>query len=234
MAKRKLIRFDEMKTFQNLFQPSVQELFEGNHHPLRGKWGAEYFNNLNPVILEVGCGKGDYTIGLARKFPQKNFIGIDVKGARLWRGCKTAIEENLENVAFIRNKVEFLGSLFAENELSEIWVTFPDPQPNKMRKRLTSARFLDIYKQVLSPEAIVHLKTDSRELFDFTDQMIRLNNLDIHFQTFDLYRSDCDSEAVQIQTFYEKMFLEQSKPITYTKFSLKNCGKFTNPDADSE
>ncbi len=229
MGKRKLPRFEEMKHFTNIFQPSPQEMFEGSHS-IRGKWHAEYFKNNNPIILEVGCGKGDYTTGLARRFHEKNFIGIDIKGARLWRGCKTALDESLANVAFIRNKVEFLPSFFAPGEVSEVWVTFPDPQPNKMRKRLTSARFLDIYKQISVENAIVHLKTDSQELFQFTDKIIKQNKLDILFQSNDLYVSDCEKEVVEIQTFYEKMFLSQNKPITYTKFLLRSADSYSNPE----
>ncbi len=228
MGKNKLKRFKENETFEHLFQPSAQEMFTGNFF-LKGKWNKEYFKNSNPVILEVGCGKGEYTVGLARKYPQKNFIGIDIKGPRLWRGAKTVKEEGLKNAAFIRNKVEFLTSFFAPDEIREIWITFPDPQPKKMKKRLTSARFLKIYSEILHPEGIIHLKTDSILMHEFTKKITEVNNIETLFSTDDLYGAGVKNEVTEIKTFYEQKFLEDRLKITYLKFRLNGKSEFINP-----
>ncbi len=228
MGKNKLKRFKENETFEHLFQPSAKEMFTGNFF-LKGKWNKEYFKNNNPIILEVGCGKGEYTVGLARKYPDKNFIGIDIKGPRLWRGAKNVKEENLRNVAFIRNKVEFLTSFFGENEISEIWITFPDPQLKKMKKRLTSARFLETYSKILIPGGIIHLKTDNFPLHEFSKEIIELNNLKLISKTDDLYSSDLNGTVKEIKTFYEKKFLEEGLKITYLQFNLNGKSDFENP-----
>ncbi|MCF6185817.1 MAG: tRNA (guanosine(46)-N7)-methyltransferase TrmB [Bacteroidales bacterium] len=229
MGKNKLKRFKENETFEHLFQPSAKEMYEKDFF-LKGKWGENFFKNNNPIILEVGCGKGEYTVGLAKKNPDKNFIGIDIKGPRLWRGSKTVKEENLKNVAFIRNKVEFLSSFFAENEINEIWITFPDPQPKKMKKRLTSARFLEIYSKILSPNGIIHLKTDSILMHEFTKEILKLNKLNILYSTDNLYETDIKNETTEIKTFYERKFLEDGMKITYLKFNLNEKTKFINPE----
>ncbi len=229
MGKNKLKRFAENETFGHLFQPSPKEMLT-NDFFLKGKWNKEYFKNENPIILEVGCGKGEYTTGLARRNPEKNYIGIDIKGPRLWRGSKTVQEEQLNNVAFIRNKVEFLTSFFAENEISEIWITFPDPQIKKMKKRLTSARFLETYSKILNSEGIIHLKTDSILMHEFTKEMIHLNGLKTLFSTDNLYGTDLDNEVTQIKTFYEQKFLEEGLKITYLKFRLNEKTNFINPE----
>ena len=229
MGKNKHKRFAENETFSHLFQPTPQEMFKGDFH-MKGKWNETFFKNDNPIIIEVGCGKGEYTIGLAANNKDINYIGIDIKGARLWKGSKNAEQEGLKNVAFIRNKIEFLRSLFADNEISEIWITFPDPQKRKMKKRLTSARFLEVYAHILKPEGMIHLKTDSVLMHEFTKEIIELNKLDLLYTTDNLYSTDTDNEVTQIKTYYEQKFLEQEMNITYLKFKLNHQPPFDNPE----
>lgn len=221
MGKNKLARFAENATFINLIQMSFEEIKELGQCPLKGKWRENFFGNDKPLVLELGCGKGEYTVGLARKYPEKNFIGIDIKGARLWRGCKTSNEENMKNVAFIRSHIQMITSYFDSNEVDEIWITFPDPQLKKPNKRLTSERFLQLYSQILKPQGLIHLKTDSAELYDFTlNEVLKPSNREVLYHTDDLYHSDFTEEVIEIQTFYESMYLKQGKPITYIKFRL--------------
>ena len=167
MTKRKLERFTEMAHFRNVLQPGFDEVF-GRKHPIMGKWHDTFFGNDNPIVIELGCGKGEYTVGLAKKFPEKNFIGIDIKGSRMWRGAKSAIEENLKNTGFLRTRIEFINSFFDKDEVDEIWLTFPDPQPKKSNKRLSSCRFLNMYSNFLKQEGYIHLKTDSELLYSYT------------------------------------------------------------------
>ncbi len=219
MAKRKLQRFAENYTFPNMFQPTFQELAAGFAY--RGNWHS-FFGNDHPVILELGCGKGDYSVGLARVNPDKNYIGIDIKGARMWRGGKQSQQEGITNVAFIRNHVQNIRQFFAPDEVSEIWITFPDPQPRVSRehKRLTAPRFLELYRQVLKPGGIIHLKTDNQELFDYSLGVIQENGHVLHYETHDLYHESLKEEARMVQTFYEQMFLAEGKTICYAEFSL--------------
>ncbi|MFA8301383.1 MAG: tRNA (guanosine(46)-N7)-methyltransferase TrmB [Hyphomicrobiales bacterium] len=219
-GKKKLIRFEENKTFDNLFQLSYKDIEDGMF--LRGKWAKEFFKNDNPIIIEVGCGKGEYTIGLAQRYPDKNFIGIDLKGARLWRGCKTSQEENMKNVAFIRSKAEGLDRYFAPGEISEVWITFPDPQAreNRERKRLTSPRFLKMYHEFMTPDGIVNLKTDSELLFFYTLETIHDDNHKLLYGLRDIYDSDLKNEVTEIQTYYEQKWLELGIPINYIQFQL--------------
>ena len=220
MAKNKLRRFEEMRTFHNVIQFPFDDM--QNEFWLKEKWNKIYFKNNNPVVLELACGKGEYTIGLAEKFRQKNFIGIDIKGARLWRGAKTALEKNLSNVAFLRTRIDFIEHCFAKNEISEIWITFPDPQPNKEKKRLTHTAFLNRYKNIISPNCHVHLKTDNIELYKFTLEIIKKDNFRLRVSTDNLYSENIleFEEAKSIQTFYEKHFLAEGKNITYLSFLL--------------
>lgn len=221
MGKNKLARFAENETFKNLIQISFAQMQEWGQCPLKGKWREEMFGNSNPIVLELGCGKGEYTVGLARKYPQKNFIGIDIKGARLWRGCKTSNEEKMQNVAFIRSHIQMITRYFERGEVNEIWITFPDPQLKKPNKRLTAERFLKLYSEVLAPQGLVHLKTDSAELYDFTlNEVLLPSKREVIYHTPDLYHSDFTEEVIEIQTFYESMYLKEGKPITYIKFRL--------------
>ncbi|MED9963125.1 MAG: tRNA (guanosine(46)-N7)-methyltransferase TrmB [Bacteroidales bacterium] len=220
MGKNKLARFAENETFANLFQLTYEQITKEGF-ALKGKWNEDFFKNDNPIVLELGCGKGEYTVGLAKKYPNKNFIGIDIKGARLWRGCKTSNEDKMTNVAFVRTHIQMIESYFAQNEVSEIWITFPDPQLKKPNKRLTCERFLSLYKNILKSEGIVHLKTDSQELYEYTkDEVLIPSKREILYNTNDLYNSDFKEDVIEIQTFYESMYLKIGKPITYLKFKL--------------
>jgi tRNA (guanine-N7-)-methyltransferase len=221
LAKNKLERFEECKTFPNLIQAGYFDLLKD--YPLKGKWSEKYFENNHPIVLELGCGKGEYTVALAEKNNQINYIGIDNKGARLWRGCKNSIAKNLSNVCFIRTRIEQIERLFAREEISEIWITFPDPQPRSSResKRLTSPRFLSHYKNILKPASIIHLKTDNTGLFEYTLETISQEGHELLFHSFDLYGLNLEDAASSVQTFYEKMFLEQGIPIKYLRFRLK-------------
>ena len=220
MAKNKLQRFSELKTFSNVHEFLFTE--RNTDFKRKGKWNSDYFKNNHPIVLELGCGKGEYSIGLAEKYPDKNLIGIDIKGARIWRGSKNAQEKNLHNVSFLRTQIEFIENCFAKDEVSEIWITFPDPQPNKEKKRLTHTIFLNRYRNILQPNGIVHLKTDSAELYEFTLEVIAESKLKLIGSTNDLYGSaDPEREEVKmIKTHYEKQFTAQGKKITYLKFLL--------------
>ena len=218
VPKKKLLHFQENLTFPHLFQARYHELIPDHH--LRGRWKEEYFHNTHPVVLELGCGKGEYTIGLAEKSPQMNFIGMDIKGARLWKGCKMVEEKQLKNVAFIRSQVDHITRFFNKDEVDEIWITFPDPQPKKERKRLTSPGFLTRYDNILIPGGILHLKTDSKALFDYSLDIIRTGNHALIFATDDLYHLDTIEDAATIQTYYKKIWQEKGKKICYLKFRL--------------
>lgn len=222
MSKNKLHKFNEMETFANVFQPEFDSVFR-NTCDLKGSW-SKHFKNNNPIVLELGCGKGEYTVNLAQSFPNKNFIGVDIKGARIWKGAKFATENNLPNAAFLRTRIEFINSCFDVNEISEIWVTFPDPQLKKKRasKRLTSSGFLNKYKLLLQPNGIIHLKTDSKELYDYTMGVLSFNNITPTQNTDNLYNSEILNEYLNIKTFYEEQFLGIGKRITYIQFRLNN------------
>lgn len=222
MGKNKLRRFEENKSFPNLFEPSFSEVFQKDH-PNKGVWNQKVFKNKCPIVLELGCGKGEYTLAMAQREANKNFIGIDIKGARLWRGAKTAFEEKIKNVAFIRTRLEFIARFFAPGEVSEIWITFPDPQPKKENKRLTSPRFLNAYLTFLEPGSLIHLKTDSRPLHDYTLEVIASHKaLTLLEADADIYHSQRvpNDLVIAVQTFYENLFLAEGKPITYLKFSI--------------
>lgn len=221
MGKDKLRRFAENETFPNMFQCKYEDLKATNGFDLKGSWAKNFFHNNNPLVLELGCGKGEYTIGLAKQYPNKNFIGIDIKGARMWRGCKTSVEENINNVAFVRTHIQVLDMYFAKNEVSEIWITFPDPQLKKPNKRLTSPRFLEVYSKFLINKGIIHLKTDSKELYDYTlNEVLLPLNKRVLFSSDNLYQTDLKDDVVKIKTFYEEIYLNQGKEITYIKFEL--------------
>lgn len=223
-SKNKLKRFRENETFANVFQPTRKELVNQNY-VLKGNWNATYFKNSNPLVLELGCGKGEYSVALAKKYPNKNFIGIDIKGARFWRGAKTAIEENIPNVAFIRTQIELIDYVFAENEVDEIWITFPDPQIKykRTKHRMTNSVFLQKYKKILKKEGIVNLKTDSEFMHGYTLGLLHGEGHEVLYANHDVYKLEGSPEDVTgIQTFYEIQYLEQNKPITYIRFKIKD------------
>lgn len=222
-SKNKLKRFRENETFANVLQPSREELI-CEKFPLKGKWNEAYFKNENPIVLELGCGKGEYSIGLAKKFPNKNFIGIDIKGARFWRGAKTAMEENIPNVAFLRSQIELIEHCFAKGEVSEIWITFPDPQIKykRTKHRLTNHDFLQKYNEILSENGYIHLKTDSEFMHGYTLGLLHGLGHEVLYANHNIYKSDgVPEEVTDIQTFYEQFYLSQNKPITYIRFRLK-------------
>lgn len=221
-GKDKLRKFRENETFENLLQPTTADVFQKDH-PMKGNWGEKMFGNNNPIILELGCGKGEYTIALAEKFPQNNYIGVDIKGARLWKGAKYATEKSLKNVAFLRTRIEFIDSIFAQGEVSEIWLTFSDPQPNKPRKRLSSPLFLERYSHILKEDGIIHLKTDSQLLHEYTLETIESENHILLEANNDIYgtnRAEND-DILSVKTFYEKQFLAKGMAITYAKWRLR-------------
>ena len=224
MGKNKLKRFAENETFENLFQHNYYNMKEAPF-PLRGKWHSNYFKNNNPIVLELGCGRGEYTVGMAQFFPEKNFIGIDRKGARIWRGCKDGIEKNLTNVAFLRIKIEEIEHYFAQDEVSEIWVTFPDPQLRKERKRLISPNFISKYRKILNPEGIIHLKTDSKELYEYVLEAAPKENWNVVNYIDNIYNNvGAPSILTEIQTFYEKKWLLEEKVISYISLNVfKKC-----------
>ena len=232
MGKNKLRKFEEMKGFDCVFQYPFAALEASGGFPLRGKW-HEFFGNSNPVVVELGCGKGEYTVGLAREESGKNYIGIDIKGARIWRGAKTATEAGMGNVAFVRTGIELLDRFFAPGEVDEIWITFPDPQMQKTRKRLVSARFLQLYRKVLKPGGMVHLKTDSPFLYEFASRLVRENNLPELFNSDDLYASGRKDAATAIQTFYEQQWLARGKKIKLISFRLPAKGDISDPEEDN-
>lgn len=222
-SKNKLKRFKENETFSNVIQPTRDEVVSGNFS-LKGKWNQEFFKNNNPLVLELGCGKGEYSVGLAQKYPNKNFIGIDIKGARFWRGAKTAVEENLHNVAFIRTQIELIEFVFAEKEVDEIWITFPDPQIKykRTKHRLTNSEFLQRYKKILKNDGIVHLKTDSEFMHGYTLGLLHGQNNEVLYANHNVYKNEGAPEVVtSIQTFYEQQYLEENKAITYIQFKIK-------------
>jgi len=221
MGKDKLRRFALLKEFENVFEPTIGEPFE-----MKGKWRKEYFRNENPIVLELGCGKGEYTVGLAKHFPNKNFIGMDIKGARMFIGAQEALLDKMDNVAFLRMKIDFVHEYFAENEIDEIWLTFSDPQPVKPNKRLSSPPFIERYKKILKPNGIIHMKTDSDLLFEYTEEQIKEQKYECMELTWDLYGSlpetidEKTREIFHIKTHYEKLFTAKGSVIKYCKFRL--------------
>ncbi|MDQ7916254.1 tRNA (guanosine(46)-N7)-methyltransferase TrmB [Mesonia sp. MT50] len=222
-SKNKLRRFKENETFTNVIQPSREEIVEESF-PLKGKWRKDFFKNEQPIVLELGCGKGEYCLGLAEMFPEKNFLGIDIKGARFWRGAKTALEDGIANVGFLRTQIELIDCIFEKNEIDEIWITFPDPQIKykRTKHRLTNTQFLQKYKHILKEDGIVNLKTDSEFMHGYTLGLLHGEGHEILHANHDVYKNEYSpKEVVGIQTFYEKQYLEQNKRITYIKFKVK-------------
>lgn len=222
MGKNKLAQWAEMKSFSNVIEPPVDEVFSKDH-PLKGNWNRIFFKNNNPIILELGCGKGEYTVGLASRFSNNNYIGIDIKGARMWRGSKTAHENLILNAAFLRTRIEFIESFFSKDEVEEIWITFPDPHPKRRTagKRLTGPQFLNSYRPFLKDKGVIHLKTDNSDLYNYTLRIIRKNGLEIVTETDDLYSGEINSEILSIRTHYENIFLSKGIKICYLAFRLE-------------
>ena len=222
-SKNKLKRFKENETFVNVFQPTREEVVSDSF-TLKGKWNSDFFKNDNPIVLELGCGKGEYSVGLAQLNPNKNFIGIDVKGARFWRGAKTAVDTGMNNVAFIRTQIELINHIFAENEVSEIWITFPDPQIKykRTKHRMTNSEFLQNYKKVLKQDGLMHLKTDSEFMHGYTLGLLHGEGHEVIYANHNIYKNEgAPAEVTGIQTFYENQYLEVNKAITYIQFKIK-------------
>jgi tRNA (guanine-N7-)-methyltransferase len=222
-SKNKQIRFRENEQFNNVFQPSREE-FVSDLFALKGKWNSDFFKNNNPIVLELGCGKGEYTVGLAQKFPNKNFIGIDIKGARFWRGAKTAVQDGLSNVAFVRTQIELIEHVFAANEVDEIWITFPDPQIKykRTKHRMTNSEFLQLYKKILKKDAVLNLKTDSEFMHGYTLGLLHGEGHEVLYANHNIYKNEgAPDEVTTIKTFYENQYLEIKKAITFIRFKLK-------------
>lgn len=220
-----------MESFQNTVQaPFRQDTIE--KHELWGQWNTQFFKNSQPIVLELGCGKGEYTVGLAELDPSKNYIGVDIKGSRMWKGAKYATDNNLQNVGFLRTSIELIHLFFAPNEVSEIWLTFPDPQMKRTRKRLTSRRFIELYRRFLKPDGIVHLKTDSNFQFQYTQAIVEANGFEVRTQLSDVYAQEPE-KALQIKTYYEKQWLARGIKIKYISF-VPNSNELIEPNVDIE
>ena len=231
MGKNKLKKFAEMETFSNVFQPPYK--------PMAGRWREDFFHNDHPIVLELGCGRGEYTVGLAQKYPDKNFIGVDIKGARMWAGAKEAELNGIKNAAFLRTQIEFITEFFAANEVDEIWITFCDPQMKKATKRLTSTYFMQRYQRIVKPNGLIHLKTDSPFLYTYTTEMLRLNPYPVLCSTDDLYAKTLDSntlfdDAKALQTHYEKQWLDRGLSIKYIEWQLTHLSSWEEPTIEIE
>lgn len=231
MGKNKLKKFAEMKEFRCALEYPREELLSKGF-PYKGKWNSEFFNAEMPIVVELGCGKGEYTVGLAKSDPSRNYVGVDIKGARIWRGAKTVEEEQIPNAAFLRTEIENIRSFFEPGEVDELWITFPDPQMQKPRKRLTSTRFLELYRGLLRPEGIVNLKTDSPFLYEYTRRLVEKNALPVLANTDDLYGSGMADPVSSIKTFYEQQWLSRGKKIKLLSFRLPAEGELLEPESD--
>lgn len=233
MGKNKLAKFDDMAGHPHVFQYPFATLQEKGFE-LKGKWKTKFFKNNHPVVLELGCGKGEYTVGLGKLFPEKNFIGVDIKGARMWSGAKESYENQMPNVAFLRTSIELITHFFAAGEVDEIWLTFPDPQMKKVNKRLTSTRFMNMYREILSEQGIIHLKTDSKFMYTYTLEMTKANKYPILFHTDDLYHSGSTDEILSIKTYYEQQWLDRGLTIKYIQFICEKRKTLVEPDVEIE
>jgi tRNA (guanine-N7-)-methyltransferase len=233
MGKGKLEKFADMANYQHVFEYPYS-VADNVPFEMRGKWNETFFKNDNPIVLELGCGRGEYTVGLGRRFADKNFIGVDIKGARMWTGATEALREGMTNVAFLRTNIEIIDRFFAPGEVSEIWLTFSDPQMKKATKRLTSTYFMERYRRFLKPDGLIHLKTDSNFMFTYTKCMIEENHLPVEFITEDLYGSGLDDDILGIKTYYEQQWLDRGLTIKYIKFHLPQEGVLREPDVEIE
>ncbi len=233
MGKNKLAKFADMANYPHVFEYPYS-VAENVPFEMKGNWNRTFFGNDHPIVLELGCGRGEYAVGLAKMFPEKNFIGVDIKGARMWSGATEALNEGLKNVAFLRTNIEIIDRFFAEGEVSEIWLTFSDPQMKKATKRLTSTYFMERYRRFLRPDGIIHVKTDSNFMFTYTRLMIEENNLPAEFITEDLYHSGRADDILDIKTYYEQQWLERGLLIKYIKFRLPGTGELREPDVEIE
>lgn len=233
MGKNKLQKFADMAAYPHVFEYPYS-VAENIPFEMKGKWHESFFKNNNPIVLELGCGRGEYTVGLGRMFPDKNFIAVDIKGARMWSGATESISKGLTNVAFLRTNIEIIERFFAEGEVSEIWLTFSDPQMKKATKRLTSTYFMNRYRQFLKPDGIIHVKTDSNFMFTYTRYMIEENKLPVLFITEDLYHSNLVDDILGIKTYYEQQWLDRGLSIKYIKFALPQDGVLKEPDVEIE
>jgi tRNA (guanine-N7-)-methyltransferase len=233
VGKNKLSKFADLATYEHVVQITYKEL-QAEEFRFKGKWSEVFFGNSNPIILELGCGKGEYTVKLASHFPEFNFIGIDIKGSRMWKGATQAKDSGLKNVGFLRTNIENIRMFFAGGEVSEIWLTFPDPQMKKTRKRLTATNFIESYRQIMVPNGIIHLKSDSNFMYRYTEAMVAENQFEVIRQTDDLYHSELLDEVLAIQTFYEKQWLDRGLSIKYLAFRLSHQNPLREPDVEIE
>ncbi|MDR0538603.1 MAG: tRNA (guanosine(46)-N7)-methyltransferase TrmB [Tannerellaceae bacterium] len=233
MGKNKILKFDEISGFPHVFQYPFAKL-QAEGFDMKGVWNENFFGNTNPIVLELGCGKGEYTVGLAQAFPEKNFIGIDIKGARMWSGARESFKAGMTNVAFLRINIELIDSFFAPNEVDEIWLTFPDPQMKKYNKRLTSSPFMKLYSQIMKRNGLVHLKTDSKFLYSYTLEMLKANQLPILHRIEDLYQSNEVDQFLNIRTFYEQQWLARGITIKYICFVCEHRRNYIEPEIEIE
>ena len=231
MGKGKLAKFVDLASYPHVFEYPYS-VVDNVPFEMKGKWGESFFKNDHPIVLELGCGRGEYTVGLGRLFPDKNFVGVDIKGARMWSGATESLRSGMTNVAFLRTNIEIIDRFFATDEVSEIWLTFSDPQMKKPTKRLTSSYFLERYRKFLKDGGLVHLKTDSNFLYTYTKLLIEENHLSVQVQTDDLYHSGQADEILSIQTYYEQQWLDRGLNIKYIKFALPKEGSLIEPDVE--
>ena len=233
MGKGKLAKFADMREYLHVFEYPYS-VVDDVPFDMKGHWGETFFKNDRPIVLELGCGRGEYTVGLGRLFPEKNFIGVDIKGARMWTGATESLQAGMTNVAFLRTNIEIIDRFFAPGEVSEIWLTFSDPQMKKATKRLTSTYFMERYRRFLVDGGLVHLKTDSNFMFTYTKYMVENNHLPVEVMTEDLYHSGLADEILSIRTYYEQQWLDRGLNIKYIRFRLPHEGVLAEPDVEIE